>query len=71
MSACKYCSDVRSELSDGFDAHGDGVSIEMSHEDGPWRIMATGYYDGGYICGVEYVQISYCPMCGRKLDEEG
>lgn len=71
MSGCWCCSGLRSELADTCSSmYDDGVTIEMSREGGPWEIAATGYDDGGYICGFASVEIAYCPMCGRRLDKE-
>ena len=65
---CEYCEDLRSDLSENnssdFD---DGVTIELTCEDGQWEIVATGHFDSGYICGSKSVKVNYCPMCGRKL----
>lgn len=73
MSGCVHCSGRRRELSAPFDGEYDdgSVSVELTRERGRWLLVATGYYNGGYICGVELVEIAYCPMCGRRLNEDG
>lgn len=68
---CKFCGGVRQDLAEN-DAgdYQDGVVLEISCEDGPFEILATGYFDGGYICGTKSVEIIFCPMCGRSLGGE-
>ena len=64
---CQYCDGENHDFDvDGFD-YEDGVVVGIEWKDGMPSICATGYYDGGYICGVENVDIRYCPFCGRRL----
>lgn len=50
----------------------EGVDVRLIHNrDGSWVLDATGYYDGGYVCGGVTVRIVACPMCGRRLTERG
>lgn len=69
--ACGYCRGERNDLADnrGGD-YLDGVTVVLTREYGPWEIVATGYYDGGYKCGSQSVRVVYCPMCGRRLEVE-
>lgn len=64
---CEYCDDARQTLADDTFGGEDGVEIELSFEGGEPEILATGYYDGGYICGCTLLKVNYCPMCGRDL----
>ena len=50
----------------------EGVDVRLIHNrDGSWVLDVTGYYDGGYICGVYTAPVVACPMCGRRLAERG
>lgn len=52
------------------ECYSEGVEVRLIHNrDGSWVLDATGYYDGGYICGSVTMQIVACPMCGRALAE--
>lgn len=65
---CGYCRNSRQDLAERLPIDTmDGVTIELSCEEGTWEILATGYCDGGYICGDKKVEVNYCPMCGRSL----
>ena len=69
LKPCQCCDGADRELNGrGYDERYDeGVRIELEWEDGKPSIAATGYYDGGYICGVARVGIRFCPFCGRRL----
>lgn len=65
---CEYCEGDKPihECDD------EGVDVRLIHNrDGSWVLDVTGYYDGGYICGVCTAPIVACPMCGRRLAERG
>jgi hypothetical protein len=72
-----YCDGKSKRVSllhEPIDDFGDGVDIELewSHTDDDtdkvkYEIVASGYYDGGYCCGVSRVKIAYCPFCGEEL----
>ena len=67
LKPCPFCDGWNHDI-DAYECdYDDGVVIGIEWKDGMPRICATGYYDGGYICGVARVGIRYCPFCGRRL----
>lgn len=69
LKPCPFCEGGIKELDrGGYDERFDeGVCMDLAWECGKPRIIATGYYDGGFICGVARVEIRFCPFCGRRL----
>lgn len=65
---CEYCEGGKPI----HECDGEGVDLMLIRKNnGSWVLDATGYYDGGYICGGVTAPVVACPICGRKLAERG
>ena len=61
---CEYCQqDYQQTLSDE-----GGLTLEIIKEDKKYGIESV--FNGKHEHMYTFTKINYCPMCGRKLDEE-
>jgi len=62
--SCEYCGKEK-ELLDTNEI-GNGVLLSIQGN----KLVGGAYYDCGYFSAGSDITINYCPMCGRKLEEE-
>lgn len=67
---CEYCEHENTIwYDDATDYDGDGFIITISPNNAPCIFIDT-YMDSGCMHDYIAIPIGYCPVCGRKLDEE-
>lgn len=70
QKTCRYCHDPFLALSGKADYEIDEEEAYCGTDDkGILEFGAS--FDSGYLSADKVVNINYCPMCGRKLLEEG
>lgn len=66
---CEYCEKDSELYSDYCNSH--SVIIKMTKfPENKTKIGIDLYCGSQDICFLDYIDIKYCPMCGRKLEEE-
>lgn len=65
---CKWC-DKNIERKTGESYIGEGAEYCIDYDDNNIpHLYVLAYAQAGYDAGVANIPISYCPMCGRKLN---
>ena len=67
--SCKYCSRADNDfvLLNKKTVQCSGIGVGINRQ----GMLRVGYYDeASYVYMEDIVNISFCPMCGRKLEED-
>ncbi len=66
MKECKYCEGIQQLAYEIKDNH--YIDIEVNSINGSLELYYSNEADGKFVF-IKSININYCPMCGRKLDQ--